>query len=257
MKDIQIYTERLAKGLVDKLFWINDVPENSCIFDFGCANGAVLKALSKIRPNFKLIGYDNSTEMFNLAKENCNGLDIEFYNTLESAFDAVRGVSQPKVLLLSSVLHELYSYDKLSDLSYMILGDTFDYCIVRDMFMSVNDYYRRAPYEDYIKILYNPKYFKQLMSFEEVKKESLSKKYGHFIEFLLKYIYIENWDKEVKEDYFPEFIPAFVDYIQSNTSLRLQKLERFYIPYLRNKIKEDFDIDLNTFTHAKMIFKKC
>ena len=72
--------------------------------------------------------------------------------------------------------------------------------------------------------------------------------------FLMKYHYIENWDRESKENYFPlsvdelkRVIPDCYDIVYENSYL---------LPYIKEYVKNEFDIELDCFTHIKIILKK-
>ena len=74
--NIKAYTDNMAKGLQDKLFFLDELTinrEKSYLFvDFGCADGVMISTLYKICNTNNIeayfIGYDISDAMVNLAK---------------------------------------------------------------------------------------------------------------------------------------------------------------------------------------------
>ena len=79
--NLSLYNASMRKGLEDKLFFLEYLPEDNYTFvDFGCADGSVISALCAMHPNKKglntYIGYDISFDMISLAKTNFSG-DIE------------------------------------------------------------------------------------------------------------------------------------------------------------------------------------
>lgn len=76
-KDLQIYVSSLAE-------WF--IKDGSIIYDLGCSTGESIKNICKLNTNtkFKIIGYDSSKKMIELAKKKINikklkkdGIDIE------------------------------------------------------------------------------------------------------------------------------------------------------------------------------------
>ena len=52
IKDYAGYNSAMAKGLFDKIWWIDKLPTNiDTIIDFGCADGALFAFVHKLFPN--------------------------------------------------------------------------------------------------------------------------------------------------------------------------------------------------------------
>jgi SAM-dependent methyltransferase len=118
LNNISIYNERMDKSIKDKLWFIDKVDANVYV-DFGCANGNLLKHLSYIhqkqgKTDIQYIGYDNNDEMLKIARQNCNRFkNISFTNDFVNIRNDYDILNDKKVcLILSSVLHEVYSYSK-------------------------------------------------------------------------------------------------------------------------------------------------
>ena len=72
--NLSLYNASMRKGLEDKLFFLEYLPEDNYTFvDFGCADGSVISALCAMYPNKKglnaYIGYDISFDMISLSVE--------------------------------------------------------------------------------------------------------------------------------------------------------------------------------------------
>lgn len=77
----------------------------------------------------------------------------------------------------------------------------------------------------------------------------------NFVHFLLKYRYVENWDREVRENYFPHTFSQFLDKI-SKYNYTVVYSDFYTLPYIREKVYEDFGFVLYDFTHAKFLLKR-
>ena len=214
LNDISIYNERMDKSIEDKLWFIDKVDADIYV-DFGCANGNLLKHLSYIhqkqgKTDIQYIGYDNNDEMLELARQNCNRFkNISFTNDFVNVRNDYNIPNDKKVcLILSSVLHEVYYYstEKERDLFWESIYDLdFDYIAIRDMISGINtdsfipNINRILEYQ--IMTVKEKANQQQLLDFQRYwcRINSLH----NLTHFLLKYKYVENWDREVKENYLP------------------------------------------------------
>lgn len=115
--------------------------------------------------------------------------------------------------------------------------------------------------------MYNPAY--SVRSDEEVLNK-VKNKYGPQVEdynnrwdninyeyglthFLLKNRYIDNWQREVCEDYFS--IPAAF-WIKQLPNYAVEYKSVFCVPFIRKQIKKDLGIDWLVNTHIKLILKR-
>lgn len=266
-KNINLYNAEMQKGMEDKLFFIKQLPKNQnyMFVDFGCADGSMINALASIykdNPNNVYIGYDISEEMIKLAKSNYYG-PIDAKVKFTTNWDDCRKnasnifINRKKVLILSSVIHEVYSYandeNDIVDFWNKVISD-FNYIIIRDMCPS-KDINRDA-----CKSL--TKAIETSMKVTNYQLKDFSEIWGTFtnnknaIHFLLKYRWKVNWDREVHENYFPIYVEDLIKKITDKEFYKIDYLERFRVPFLDKCIKEDFGIELDDFTHIKAIFSK-
>ena len=250
--DISGYLEHMSAGLSDKLYFLNKV-DLDVLIDFGCADGILLNYISQVNKKIKLVGYDLDDKMVNIAKGKFSHIQFESdWGTIEEILEENKNLTIG--ILLSSVIHEVYSYSKASTISYFwkqqVFNPNIDYVIIRDM-MSSNTYPSVNP-EDTEKIRQkaNPKQLKQY----EDEWGSIDTDYRTFLHWLLKYRYLINWGRELYENYLPITIEHLKSkWIPSSWSVIFE--DYFTFPYLKGIIKQDFDIDITQPTHLKMIIK--
>ena len=77
----------------------------------------------------------------------------------------------------------------------------------------------------------------------------------NLVHYLLKYRFLENWDREVRENYFGLSLERLLSKIPMD-KYEIVYFEDYILPYTVNKIKEDFDIELHDNTHVKLLLKK-
>ena len=275
--NLTFYNEQMRKSMEDKLFFLKQLQaeDNYVFVDFGCADGTMLNTLSGMlehnRHKYSYIGYDISDTMINLAKANFHGeadTDIHYFTDwedvekqLETYITYGTYYEQKKyVLILSSVIHEVYSYSDMKQILefwHHVTNTNFDYIVVRDMcptkdidrptdeFMlhTLNNMIRdRKPYNTLIN------------DFEAIHGSIENNK--NFIHFLLKYRYQINWEREVKENYFPIYVEDLLTAITGEEKYRIMYMKRFIVPFIKQQIYNDFRVDVRDFTHIKAIFKK-
>ena len=266
--NIEYYNKEMQKGMEDKLFFVERLPKNQnyMFVDFGCADGSMINALASIykdNPNNVYVGYDISDEMIKLAKTNYHGpvnANVRFTTNWDECRQSGSSVfvNRKKVLILSSVIHEVYSYgteETICKFWDQVRYSDFDYIIIRDMCPS-EDIDRDAK-----KSLTNTIERSRNVSIEQVKE--FSEIWGtltnnkNAIHFLLKYRWKVNWDREVRENYFPIYVEDLIEKITcTGARYKIDYLNRFRVPFLDKCIKEDFNIELDDFTHIKAIFSK-
>ena len=254
IKNIEVYNSRMAKTLIDKIFFIDKVDANVFV-DFGCADGTVLGYLVELFPDNIYIGYDISKEMIAIAKEKNVGKNIQFYSDIKDVIKALDKIEKPykTCLILNSVIHEIYSYssyEEIEEFYKLAFGGLFDYISIRDMMpnQSIN---RPADMTDvaHVRAYANPS---QLSEFENVFGSINNNK--NLIHFLLKYKYVENWNRECRENYFPITTQQFVKRIPKNFCI--DYYTEFLLPYSKRTIYEDFLINVKDTTHLKIIIRK-
>ena len=268
--NIQFYNKEMQKGMEDKLFFLNKLPKSEtgyCFVDFGCADGAMINALTSICNIEKdfFIGYDISETMIELARTNYHGptkAKVHFYSDWNSIYPGIVGMPQKTVLILSSVIHEVYSYgtdESVKEFWNNIINSGFDYIVIRDMCPSdtlTNK--KEISHELHDKLVYNDAV--TLMEVDDFEKAHGSIWYEkNMYHFLLKYRWKVNWVRECAENYFPITYQEIFEHIKNTPAYykyNVDYFERFRVPFLDKCIKEDFGIELDQYTHIKAIFSK-
>lgn len=252
IKNIQSYIGGMNLGLQDKLFFV-DMLDFDAIVDFGCADGSFLKLVSEINPKIKLFAYDIDPNMLLKAKSKLGKGSI-----VTDSWDEIRKslVYFNKPLLnLSSVIHEVYSYSKMSDVKNFwdnqVFGGDFKYITIRDMIPSTEiSKSEISQFKDDVKKVKQKFDRNYINSFEE-RWGSLNSNYRTLIHFLLKYRFTDNWEREVSENYLPISIETLRKKMPNGYKIVYE--DSFLLPFLKKEVKKDFNIDLIHPTHTKMI----
>ena len=250
--DFDEYIEGMKLSMEDKLFFVNRL-DFDVIVDFGCANGTFLSIVKNMKPNVKLIGYDLDDTMLSKA-ESILGEEALLTSNWNQVVVELSKYKRP-LLNLSSVIHEVYSYSHSSVIKkfweQQVFGGNFKWITIRDMIPSVEIHKGELKsFEDdvkRVKDLADPYYLK---SFEE-RWEPIENSYRTFVHFLLKYRYIDNWQRELNENYLPVSLETVKKKIPS--SYKIISEEDFVVPFIKEKVMEDFGILIKHSTHTKMI----
>ena len=274
--DLISYNENMTKGMEDKLWFINHLDKNhTYIFvDFGCADGTLINILTQLDETKKssFIGYDISETMIDLAKTKFSWEpedDVNFFTKWEDVINEVNYKKShmpypsnvKKVLILSSVIHEVFSYgtdESIKEFFDNIQNSGFDYIFVRDM-MASKDADRASNHDKVNTIRTIAK--QNCVDYATTEKyvRDFEKHHGsiennlNLMHFLLKYRWKINWEREVSENYFPIFIEDFLKKMEEKYNINY--LERFRVPYLDECIFKDFGIKIRDYTHVKLFFE--
>ena len=74
--NMNVYNDGMRKSMLDKIWFLDKIDGGiDTIYDYGCADGSLLKIVGEICPSMKLIGYDISQEMIDIAKQNVPNAD--------------------------------------------------------------------------------------------------------------------------------------------------------------------------------------
>jgi SAM-dependent methyltransferase len=244
------YTQRMTKAIYDKLFFIDKI-ETKLIVDFGCADGRLLQTINSVLqdPEVRYIGYDIDEKMIELANQLNESPNISF----TSNWDEVE--TKGGTLILSSIIHEVYHYLTVMEISkfwHKVFLSDFKYIVLRDMIPS-SSIDRESEINDVTKIYRKHYPSKQFKDFQNIWGSIENNK--QLIHFLLKYKYLEpNWDREVKENYFPIYKEDLLAIIPSNYDILYS--EHLVLPFLKENIFQDFKIELKDKTHLKLILKR-
>ena len=247
--DYDCYVSGMKKSIKDKLFFEGLIDDDVDTFvDFGCADGSVLAQVAADFPEWKLIGIDNCPEMISRAKRNCPAAFFCPSN------DVIRNTDCKNAILnISSVIHEIYSYcseEEVKRFWNQIFSADYKYISIRDLMVNsaVNT---ESDINDVRKIMSNAN-SDQINSFVDCWGPLTVKR--NMIHFLMKYRYQENWDREVRENYFPITVEHFLNLCPKNYEIIY--FNHYILPFNRSKIKDDFGIDLRDNTHVKILLKR-
>ena len=134
IRDLSAYTSGMRKALLDKIFFMDKI-EATIFVDYGCADGSLIHFAKNLFPEFEYYGFDISTEMISAAREK----NPEIAENFTCNWDELRSKINPdkkSAIILSSVIHEIYSYGTTSDVSLFwnrVFNDGWDYIVIRDM----------------------------------------------------------------------------------------------------------------------------
>lgn len=259
--NVNTYIASMATTIYDKCWWIDKLPpEIDTVLDFGCASGDLAVMVDRIAPGrFRYIGCDNSSEMLALARSNLalqlSGANVLFFPYIEGAL----GFCDPSktVLVLNSVLHEVYSYlngAKREILLSHLFDSGFRVVAIRDM-----HYPNDLPSISASGVL-ESKYADKWIEFCSIcstRGDAFQRTSIRLHEFLLKYRYDANWERESVEQYLWDWTHRLSQawYISHSeeTPYRIEYINDFYIPFLSARAKADFDLNWKINTHRKML----
>jgi SAM-dependent methyltransferase len=248
------YARAMFMGAKEKTFFLK-VIQPDVIVDFGCADGQVLGLIEQIKPDVKLIGYDLSREMLNKAKGVVSDKVI-LTTDWSQVRKEIKGYKNPTILL-SSVIHEVYSYGNTKVVkdfwNKQVFGGDFKYIAIRDMIPPISMEKReKSLYIDDIKKV-KDNFDKLYIDTFEQKWGKMEDSYRTFIHFLLKYKYTKNWERENNENYVPISLETLLKKIPSNYSIKYKR--SYLLDILKDKVKEDFDVTLDHPTHLQMLIE--
>lgn len=238
----------MRKSLFDKCFFIDKIFEVDSVFDFGCADGSLIKFLYSIFPSYKYYGYDSDPKMIEFSSNNSN---ITVSNDLNKLTN--QAIPKRSVLNLSSVVHEVYSYCtklEIEEFWNYVFSSGYKYISIRDMFLDEN--IQKASFQSDLQLLLQNADSNMLCEFEQEFGSVTS--YKNLIHFLCKYRYVANWSREVKENYFPISSQELFRLIPNNYEIVYKT--SFLLPFLENVVYNDFGIKLKEHTHMQVLLRR-
>lgn len=213
------YQVKMQRGIYEKAFFVPDILDSYKIetfIDFGAADGSLINFIrnNNLLPTVKRFIAIEKDEVF---KQQLDLAGIMHADSIEEVADLIESkVIEGNVQLnFSSVLHEVdvahcgYSYSELLGKCIFMLGKNLKIITIRDMcFYSKNlttDY--KVLLDATCKLMLNPTYALEYQEhLKEFEKRCFQNEYKQqlmkIVEFLLKKDYVENFNKEVKENYF-------------------------------------------------------
>ncbi len=249
IKDLNVYNAGMFNSLKDKLFFINELKEiPKTFFDFGCGDGSLISVVKNLIPESCIFGYDSSDQMCDIARNK----NISVYNNFDYFSDIIAVYRDKSALILSSVIHEIYSYNSETNKTIdqfwsLINSKNVKTIIVRDMMVSKSS--DRCANSFIVPEKYEDLYESYCTEWGEISTQK------DLIHFLLKYRYTVNWDREVKENYLPIYIEDFLRQMDESC-YRLDYFCKYQLPFLSKCWKEDFNIIIPDTTHVKCIFTR-
>ena len=193
-------------------------------------------------------GVDISPEMLEVAQKN---VPDAVFMTVDEFFNCDMDFSDA-ILILSSVIHEIYAYEKdPSSTMLKLLTKGFDAIAIRDMFVSDRLEDEMVDYELYNRVT-NTTGMHMIADFAKYYGYPYSKK--QFIHYLLKYRYIDNWDREVAENYLPMSFERFLDFVSGFYEVKYKK--HYLLPFIGEQIKKDFGFELTEATHGNILLQR-
>lgn len=249
--NMNIYTEKLSRTLYDKLFFVDKLPGHvDAIVDFGCADGALIKAAKTFLPDVDFYGYDTNDEM--LCRCVDNNVPAILFDTWSEWEQVHREKYSCPAILLSSVIHEVYHYKShLSEIElFWNRVMSFPFIIVRDMFLPDVSRLEFCTHSRRIREADPESYW----DFQKQWGDSSTK--AAMIHYLLKWPHrgtqFSNWKREVSENYLP------ISWEELNEKFYVECAATVYeehrtLPYLRELWKNELGVTINTPTHGKLI----
>ena len=247
---INSYNIEMRKSLIDKTFFLDKI-NIKILVDYGCADGALGVYLETNFPEVTYVGYDISDEMIAIAKKNVP--TGHFFNNYDELQEFLNESNGDTAVVLNSIIHEVYSYGSREDVdsfwNRIFNSNTYKYVVIRDMAVS-RTASRQSDNLSVVKI--KQEYDSNRLGEFEAQWGSINENWA-LTHFLLKYRYVENWSREVRENYLPV---ALEDLLQKPTSVYEPiYFEHYSLPFIRQKVQEDFGIDMQERTHVKLIYK--
>ena len=256
-----IYLSNMAKSFPDKAWFIGYVdPEVDVVVDFGGGSGEfceyVKAKFERSGRNIRFVVIDNNEAFAAAARSR----GFSTYSSLGEMFSSGEVDLDRALLVMSSVIHEIYSYASGPadiDRFWNDIGRCgFRQIAIRDMSLNYRDF-MNVPSEDVIWIYENV--FKDPSM--EIKGVKLSKLVDDFeaewgsicdpalkkvsvknlVHFLIKYRYIENWDRELLENYLP-VTQEKLESILTGMGYRFVKKDSSKLPFYAKTWAKDFKL---------------
>jgi len=250
-----VYNDRMRRSMWDKAFFMDKIPGANLIIDFGCADGSLIRFLQELFPAMHYIGYDIDPQMVERANAQRTG-NVWFFSGIDEVLACMKELGMaPKetAVNFSSVFHELfhYGFDRAAfdDALRQIAPQ---YLIVRDMLYVSGDDGAPASAQAAARIREElPE--KMLREFEAAQGPISLRR--NLVQLLLKYKYVENWDRECAENYFSYTWADIAALLDPEGKYRTLFSSRYVLPWCREDIENRFGIDLGheITTHCAVI----
>lgn len=263
IENFTTYNKRMAMSILDKMYFLDKVDADIFI-DYGCSDGSLIKHIYNFLPTeTKFFGFDINPKMITSAIKNTNGIDVQYFSDWNLLLKKLKNKNIYKnkktCLVLSSLIHEIYSYSTSTDEIYNFWETIFnseiefDFICIRDMMVS-KTIDRPAEINDTLKVYKNIKE-NLVLSFENIWGTIENNK--NLIHLLLKYRYEDDWKRENNENYFSLLYEDFLKIISKwSDKYSVIFKEHFILPFIKSTVYSDVGIELKDKTHIKIIFQK-
>lgn len=255
IEDRDAYVTSMKRSMVDKMFFAG-VVSPAALVDYGCADGALLRAYDSMFPGSRLLGYDSCPNMVRRARVAAAGhRHLGFHSDWAEVEDWLgdREDRSGSAVLFSSVYHEMESYLSADDMDEQwsrVWGSCFDHVILRDMMLSRSV---ARPSDPLLVARIRQRYDAERL--REWERYWGSIELNHSLtHFMLTYRYEANWDREMRENYVPVFVEDFIGSVP--ITYEIVHFEHYTLPFLRDRVREDFGVELTDRTHVKMMARK-
>ncbi len=234
------YLSKMRKTFIDKSWFMSIVPTDvKTIVDFGAADGSFIHYLAESFPEYQYIGIDNNKDFISIMEK--RGVTC-FYSLPDLA---AANIIDPDttLLVLNSVIHEVYSYWAIDEFWKQVSDLNPKYVAIRDMYAKGCGIYGSRTQDELTNEILKDGLFSS--HYKDFRKYWGDLTDGYTAtHFLLKYFYNENWDREVRENYIP------FHYRELHTKIRKigynVTFERFYgLPFLKDKWHKNFHCENN------------
>lgn len=241
-RNYNTYLNGMAKSEVEKLFFLDHLclDDYDVIIDFGCGAGKIIKTCAE-NSVAKCYGIDRDAYMRNIAMENCKNTKAIFVENLK---DIPIKDNEYVLIIFSSVLHEIengwFEIDQ-----YLRNFRNRLTIVVRDMYFD-RDCIDNINTTDFAKII---RHSNHNILADFVARYGMESNLDMY-HYLLKYSYVDNWELELKENYF-SFNWNYLTYLAKEIIFD----KAYTLEAKRKKVLQHFGIELNYPTHRQLIVK--
>lgn len=266
IENYSVYLGCMKKAMADKAWFMDRIPElatnsNALIFDYGCADCALGRFLVDEK-QFKgtYIGIDANPEMGKAAAiankpEQYDKIYWRSGNFFEINDFGFPGAANG-MLVLNSVIHEVYSYGSLTDVHHFwenVWYQGWTHIAIRDMALSRIDADNAALGTQWVAQM-PLEFFGRYRIWQQEYSGWPLDCTEDVVHYLLKYRYTENWERESKECYLPLYWEELLCKIPSH--YRIVYAKHYCLPYIRETVRNDTGIDLDIPTHYQLLLEK-
>ena len=246
-----VYLKRMRVGMYDKCWWVDKLyPEVDTVIDFGCADGSLWEAIKILCPQItKYYGIENNKEF----------LDNKSFLHFSSIEELPQDINwSHTIVVMNSVIHEICYYQgeaAFTELFKKIQGLGVRHIAIRDMCLNAEEYfYLKSSNNFFYEAICNSSYKDLFIKDYCHNIPTFYRNIFYQIEFLLKYTYKENWNRERDEQYLWDWLGC----IMSDISMHIEVNQPFRIVPQIRQIEKDFGIKFPEFlnTHRKMFLTK-